>query len=199
MPTGYTHYLLEKSKKEKVSLTDFALQCARAFGALISLNEDSLGGPIPERIEPDPFYAIELEKARKALAEAESWGDERWEEERLKSLEHMKDRLIEQEKEKGRARAVLEEMLKKVKKWDPPIEHLSLKRFMIEQIEITIPEESDRPCSILSCANHKKSTLDSLKGDAAYWENKWKKEVARASSRNEWLQQLRKSLAEAEG
>lgn len=46
MPTGYTADLMEKGMEFK----PFVLQCARAFGALITMRDDSLDAPSPKSL-----------------------------------------------------------------------------------------------------------------------------------------------------
>lgn len=54
MPTGYTHKVQEGTITE---FKDFALSCARAFGALITMRDDPMDATIPDVIEPDGYYA----------------------------------------------------------------------------------------------------------------------------------------------
>lgn len=53
MPTGYTAAVCDGKITE---FPAFALQCARAFGALITMRDDAMNAPIPEEIKPDTSY-----------------------------------------------------------------------------------------------------------------------------------------------
>lgn len=53
MPTGYTNRI---QNGEITEFKDFALACARAFGALISMRDDALDAPMPAEILPDTKY-----------------------------------------------------------------------------------------------------------------------------------------------
>src|SRR5688572_14375055 len=52
MPTGYTSTLMEKGQ----SFPEFTMLCARAFGALIEMRDESLDATIPEKFEPSDYY-----------------------------------------------------------------------------------------------------------------------------------------------
>ena len=58
MPTGFTCDI-----KDGITFERFALNCARAFGALINMRDDSLDAEIPDEIKPSDHHV-------KALAEA---------------------------------------------------------------------------------------------------------------------------------
>src|SRR5687768_6886698 len=53
MPTGYTHPVVDGKITE---FNDFALSCARAFGALITMRDDAMDAPIPEEFKPETNY-----------------------------------------------------------------------------------------------------------------------------------------------
>jgi hypothetical protein len=56
MPTGYTAPIADGMTFEQ-----FALGCARAFGALVTMRDEPSDAPIPERLEPDtPFVAAPI-------------------------------------------------------------------------------------------------------------------------------------------
>lgn len=53
MPTGYTYPVCEGKITE---FPDFALSCARAFGALISMREEPMDAPLPDEIAASTNY-----------------------------------------------------------------------------------------------------------------------------------------------
>lgn len=53
MATGYT---CDVSDGKITTLRDFALRCARAFGALITMRDEPFDAPIPEKFEPHTDY-----------------------------------------------------------------------------------------------------------------------------------------------
>lgn len=59
MPTGYT---VKIYNGEKVSGKDFLMTCARNFGTCITMRDEPLSKPIPDKFEPSKFYENELKK-----------------------------------------------------------------------------------------------------------------------------------------
>src|SRR6185437_5714856 len=53
MPTGYTYPVTDGKITQ---FNDFAMSCARAFGALISMRDDPRDAPILDEIKPDTKY-----------------------------------------------------------------------------------------------------------------------------------------------
>ena len=72
MPTGYTADLYDG---KDVSFEDFTLNCARAFGALVSLRDEP-DAEIPDEFKVDEFYVKRFEKAKEELEKAKQITDE---------------------------------------------------------------------------------------------------------------------------
>lgn len=51
---------------ENFTFPEFAMRCARNFGALIMMRDEPLDAPIPEKFEPSGYYKKEYEKAKAA-------------------------------------------------------------------------------------------------------------------------------------
>lgn len=66
MATGYTHPVAEGTVTD---FATFALDCARAFGALITIRDDPPGTPIPDEFTPSTWNAEAKEGAEARLAE----------------------------------------------------------------------------------------------------------------------------------
>ena len=64
MPTGYTAMLTEE---KEITFEDFALKCARAFGALIEMRDESLDAKIPEEFKVTEYHTVELNRAIEKL------------------------------------------------------------------------------------------------------------------------------------
>ena len=64
MPTGYTASVADGRVTE---FAPFALQCARAMGALIMMRDEPHDAPIPERFEASDYYSKSLAEARERL------------------------------------------------------------------------------------------------------------------------------------
>ena len=195
MPTGYTEDLY---MGKEVTFEQFAMKCARAFGALITMREEPLDAPIPEEFEPDNYHLEELEKARQRLAEVESWSEEQAELEAEKAYQEAVRKRNGTIAKNARIRERYEKMLAQVRTWIPPTpDHEELKRFMVEQLQKSIeydcsyvPDEPKR----LSGAEYKQQQIAEARWEVEYHTKEYEEEVKRVQKRNEWLRALRESL-----
>ncbi len=63
MPTGYTCDI-----EKGITFKEYALGCARAFGAFVSLRDEDKDIELPDGFPLDSYHEKELPKARKELA-----------------------------------------------------------------------------------------------------------------------------------
>jgi len=198
MPTGYTADI-----KDGVSFEKFALNCARAFGACITIRDDPTDKPIPEKFEPNDYNLRKLEKTRSELNRIEE----------MTEVEAEVCAYQEYKNEIGRYRNYIEEgnklesqyrsMLSKVNAWEPPTkDHIELKKFMVKQIISSIDfdchnqyyfEELEKIKPLTGqewLDKERKKLLKSLD----YHSKEWTKEQERTNGRNSWVKALRKSL-----
>lgn len=141
MPTGYTDAITAD-----MTLEQFTMRCARAFGALIMMRDDSLDAQIPEEFTPDAFYYERVETAKAKVQQvasmtiaeaADSLQDEN--EQRAKTL-------AERIQRDADTRAKYERMLAMVDAWEPPTrDHHGLKEFMQQQIRDSIKWDCREP------------------------------------------------------
>lgn len=73
MPTGYTASVQDGKITE---FRDFAMQCARAFGATITMRDDPSDAPIPEAFEPENYNAKRLIEAQEEIARLNAMTDD---------------------------------------------------------------------------------------------------------------------------
>lgn len=59
MPTGYTHGVQDGTVTE---FRDFALICARAFGATILMRDDPMDAPIPDEFQSSTYHLDRLKE-----------------------------------------------------------------------------------------------------------------------------------------
>lgn len=202
MPTGYTEPV---QKGEITELSDFALLCARAFGALITMRDEPFSKPVPQEFEVDPRYQTRLDDA--VNKQAEFWAMlepekmEMWEAEHEERLNYARKRIKECEEQAQRYKA----MLAKVEAWKPPTgAHWELAEFMKEQLQGSIRFDCDISCYsgiILTFPDFeewKREKLIDLAAHVTHCERQLAEEVERVNSRNQWLKQLRDSLAEVQ-
>ena len=194
MPTGYT---LDLYDGKDLTFEEFALKCARAFGALISMRDEPIDAPIPERFEPSDYHLKELEKAKKRLKEIKEWNEDKAKQEAERAYQEALKKREEFIKKNKLIRKRYEDMLSKVREWKPPTpDHVDLKKFMIQQLEDSIafdcfiPEMPQR----LSGEEYKEQQIKKALNDIDYHEREYAKEVNRVHERNKWLLLLRESL-----
>lgn len=189
MATGYT-CKIEKGQ----SFKDFAIGCARAFGANIMLRDEPVNKPIP-KYEPSPYHNNELARAKKDLAgflkKSEDDLREEFNKERTDSLKAAENRTNSTRELKQK----YETMLEKVKAFTPPTEdHINYKNFMIEQIESSILFDCEHSYSTeqpeTPFEEWKAERLQDLEDDIEYHEREYEEEVRRTNERNEWNQKL---------
>ena len=196
MPTGYT---AKVATGEVTEFSDFALLCARAFGAAINMRDEPLGSRLPERFEPSPYYKdcmardqAEIERLR-SLSQVEIQA-ERDEEERKRAAER---ELYLSGKAEQKAR--YEAMLEKVEAWEPPTsEHVEMKCFMVEQLTKSIDFDCQpsgyRADEIAPADEWLKARIERMEKNIKSWASFYAQEVARTEGRNQWISDLRRSL-----
>ena len=196
MPTGYTASVQDGSTTE---FKDFALQCARAFGALVSMREEPKDATLPDTIEPLPYHKAALLRAQEDLKRIETLSDR----DVAREADIQYERALELHRNCEAKRLAqlhrYETMLAKAQAWEPPTsDHQGLKRFMIEQLTESIrfdctgyePKEPQRKTE----AAWRADAVERAKSDVAYHTKRWQEERERAASRTTWLRKLRASL-----
>lgn len=196
MPTGYTAPVANGTLTQ---FDEFALSCARAFGALIDMREQPLDAPIPAKFEPSQFYQ---DRARAAI-------------QRLRRLEHMSpidaQRAMQQEyalamsrwrcRTEGNAvvRARYLAMIDQASSWMPPtIEHLPLKEFMLQQLRDSLAQCNGDYYTMPTLGRWPGWLRDQIlfaADDAVRYRNYFREECERANDRSAWVRELRWSLA----
>lgn len=195
MPTGYTSDIYEG---KEVTGEEFILKCARAFGALVSMREDSLSKEIP-KFEPDTYHLKKIESAKIRLEncskltpeKAQAEIDDNYE----KDVKRYHERLDEVDILKGRYIRLQNE----VGLWNPPTkDHIQLKEFALNQIETSIDSDCSTSYLTYPVKHTVKDFLDakieSAKRDLKYHQEGWDAEVQRTSERNAWVNSLKNSL-----
>jgi hypothetical protein len=198
MPTGYTHPVQEG---KITTLREFAMNCARSFGACINMRDDPADAAIPERFEPHTAYYDEaLTKARAILDELPRLSTNECERRATAAHADKLDNHRRYAREKEEHRARYEALLAQVEGWHPPADLGELRKFMLDQLAQSI----DFDCSTkyaspepekLSGEAWRDSELSQAARDLAYHTEERRKEIERTEDRNRWIALLRKSLA----
>lgn len=197
MPTGYTADI-----EKGIDFNTFVMNCAKAFGACITLRDEPMGGDaIPEEFKPSIEYydkAIENIRAelinfgRMSSSEIKSAYDKYYLNQELKRIKAIEQCLSLKEK--------YTDMLNKVIAWNPPSEeHYGLKAFMEEQLKSSIDFDCDysfynKPTEHTSPSVWAQRTISKLTKDLERLTDEKNKEITRAAERTKWVRQLRESL-----
>lgn len=193
MPTGYTACIGDND----ATFEQYALGCARAFGALITMRDEPMDAPIPEKFEPSSYHLERVTEARKRQAELEAMTPA--ETESAANGAHAKaladyERYVE---EKRVLKGKYDAMLLQVQNWTPPTsDHQGLKDFMVEQIYRSMSdcEVYSQPPVLQTGAEWLAQQMASVKHDIEYHSQHHGDEVKRTSGRTEWVHALRESL-----
>lgn len=193
MPTGYTADITEET-----TFAEFAMRCARAFGATILMRDDPLDAPIPERFEGSGYSARCLAETKERLSAVRAMTDEECE--NAAATEHER-RVRENAESLARVRAEnakYSRMAALVNAWHPPTpDHVGMKTFMLEQLRISMMDESyyTRPAPPkLTGEQWRAKEIASLTKDVAYHAKEDAEEIRRTNGRNNWIAELRNSL-----
>jgi hypothetical protein len=194
MPTGYTAAIADG-----ITFEQFALNCARAFGALVTMRDDPADAAIPDRIEPSDYHQrkleethVELDRLRAmTLEQCRAAADDAF----AVELQCWQDRCDKRKDLAGQYAA----MLANVEAWTPPTpDHVGLKEFMAKQIRESIDwdcsDKYDEPPERKSTDGWIAIRTAELQRYLAYHEEEYRKEVERAAQRTAWIQALKASL-----
>lgn len=196
MPTGYTADI-----KDGISFKTFALNCARAFGACVSLRDETAGGDqIPDEFTPSDYHSKAAQKAREELAALMTMSPKEQQRRADKAWDDAETGRLQMLEERAKTKTAYEAMLSEVNAWTPPTpEHVGMQEFMREQIERSITfdcggEYGTKPTPRLSGADWATSESARLNRDIGYHEAAHAKEVNKAAERTKWVRDLRGSL-----
>ena len=197
MPTGYTADIAKG-----ITFEEYAMSCARAFGALITMRDDPADAPIPEAFEPSSHYANEISTATAELARLRALPYEQCVAERDSAFQHKQESHERRRAERIELRAKYEAMLAQAVAWKAPTpEHVEYKKFMESQIRESIDWDcSDRydtqpECKLVSV--WLAAAIQSAERDVTFYTDENAKEIERAASRTAWVKALRDALKPA--
>lgn len=195
MPTGYTAALHDGKEQ---TFTDFALNCARAFGALITMRDEP-NAPIPDEFPPSEHDKRYRDDALKKLIALERRTPDEWAAAQREEVAEHNAYVARSRQKAAVLRDRYEAMLAQVQTWQPPTtEHEELKRFMTSQLEESIKhdcgtsyltEEEEQPLQAYTDRQ-----LQIARDQLARAEQSWQAEQSRAKGRTAWVRKLRNSL-----
>jgi len=203
MPTGYTAGILDGKVK---TFSEFAKLCMKAFGACIHMRDDDMNAEYKPMI-PSSYYKDELEKAQKELEQAQTISDSKIICNRKKSLnkdkKYAEKRILEITDNKNK----LKEFLKEAVEYVPPTkDHIGVKKFMIEQLHLTIENdgktdyhdkeliEIENQLNNIDPIKIRKELIESAKEEIKYCTKHYQEEVNRCNENDKWVSDFLKSL-----
>lgn len=197
MPTGYTVDI-----PKGISFTEYAMRCARAFGALITLREEPLDAEIPDEFEPSDYNLKRYEEAKAEVDRLRSMSQEEVKAAAEEAYQAAEEHRISKLKKNGEEQAAYAAMLERVNAWQPPSpDHVEMKEFMASQIteSMRFDDMADyyaKPTERMTGEQWRVEMLKKALRDVGYHWREHQQEVERAQSRTEWVSALRASLKE---
>ena len=195
MPTGYT---ADVQSGKITTLREYALRCARGFGALIMMRDEPHDTPIPEQFVPRTEYHDKLiSRARDILDTVPSLSATECDRRAGEEYEGALERHVEHVAEAHASKTRYAEMRAKVEAWEVPDSLRELRAFMLQQIqESTKYDNGCEPEPLRKTGEAwRAAQLESASRDLAYGTTERDKEISRVNGRNQWLAALRASLA----
>lgn len=196
MPTGYTHSV---QTGEITDFPSFAMQCARAFGALIMMRDDPSDAPVPERFEPSEFnrraIGEAIDRLQKLNDMSPSEAQRAAQQDHAAAMARWRERSIEDAQQRVRYQA----MIDKVIRWqEPSTDHTRLKEFMLEQLLESVRFDCGGKYNPYPRIQRWPDWLEDQRAkairDMQYHQKADAEELQRTESRNQWVLQLRASL-----
>jgi hypothetical protein len=196
MPTGYTCIIEDNAN---TTLRDYALRCARAFGACVMQRDESLDSP-PRPREVSGHYAEQIARAQSRLVELKgiSAASARalWE----ADCESKRRANAREAAEHARKSGVYAVMRAEVEAWAPPTaDHGTLRTFMLEQIDLCY-RPGEEPYIVAlppSPESYIEGQRQSAIRDLDYYTEGRAEEIERMKQANAWLDALLSALPEA--
>lgn len=196
MATGYT-YILEE--KPETTFAQFALRCARAFGACIDMRDHAMDVPPPNEVVPETYYLDGLREAEEearnlemmTVEVASSLNDEAY----VAALEAWENCQAKYTRENETYRRMIDQ----VQAWKPPTpNHENMKKFMLEQLTGSLHTYFWEKPKKQTAAEYLHDRRTRAAEDVVYHAEHWKKAQASAREATEWLQALYASLPSSE-
>lgn len=203
MPTGYTAGVVDGTTK---SFNEFARRCARAFGATIHMRDDGFDAPYMKRA-PSSYHLDAINDAEEKLRNAIETSDEdiiETEHKRInESIKYHKEGIKKQDK----AKKTLEEFLADAVNYIPPTEeHTGVKKFMIDQLTMTIEsdctsdyharslDELTKSLSNIDAKVIRLEMIDDANRDIKYHVDHYNEDVSLCEVANKWVEDYYNSL-----
>lgn len=193
MPTGYTAAIADG-----ITFEQYALNCARAFGALVMMRDEPSDAPIPDAFAPSDYNARELVQDRAKLSSMKALSGDALAQVHAEAVKADAEYNANRLREANELRAKYEAMLAQAKAYKPPTpDHVQYAAFLVSQIEQSIefdctPYEREP----ITSDPHlwRAQEIEKIEKSIAYHERAHREELERTARRNQWIRDLRASL-----
>jgi hypothetical protein len=196
MPSGYTDQI-----SKGITFEQYALSCARAFGACAEMRDEPFDKAIPAEFKPSTYHKDEFIKSQNELMKLEKMTIK----EASALAKQDKDKSVmyntETIKEKTKLLDKYVKMLTKVEMWNSPSkDHDEFKKFMREQIKQSIEYDcntkyyEESVAKPLTGKEWLKLRIADAKKEIKYHAEEYVKAVKSAESRTKWVNLLRESI-----
>jgi len=194
MPTGYTADI-----EKGITFQEFALGCARNFGALITMRDDPHDAEIPDVFQPSDYHSKVIVKAKAELAQLEDMSPEEAKLQADADFRNNKQGNTDYCKKKAKLREKYEAMLVQARAYKAPTpEHEGYRNFMIERIEGSIDFDCcgdyDPKAERQTGEQWLADRIAKAHRDISYHTEQHEKEVERCTMRTRWVQEMKRSL-----
>jgi hypothetical protein len=193
MPTGYTAAIADG-----ITFREFALTCARQFGACVTLRDEPMGGEhIPEKFEESDYSKKAMAAAILRVAELEAMSEGEIEAAAAAHNAKAEAEFYRRKQQNDDLLAKYKAMLAEVEAWAPPTkDHVGMKDFMRQQIAESIKFDCykiERPIPVAPLRWHS-DAISAARNSVNYYTEEVRKERERVAGRNGWIAALRESL-----
>lgn len=194
MPTGYTADIAKG-----ITFPQFVWNCARAFGALITMRDEPASAPVPEQFEPDTYHRQQLRLDEAEIDRLRALTVEQAEQAAADEFEAESASVAKRLGEYRDLRAKYEEMIAAVSAWVPPTtEHQGLRTFMLEQLAQSLDFDCNEKYLTapvrLSGKSWLRAKLAAAIKSIEHHEKGNREERERIATRNRWIADLRTSV-----
>lgn len=193
MPTGYTAAI-----QDGISFNQFVWNCARAFGALVTMRDDPAGAEIPQAFVPSDYHAKELVKEQTALEQLRIMTPQAIEQAAAAAYEAALAEHKQRVGKRANLRMQYDDMLAQATAWEAPAVNVALRDFMIQQIQDSIKFDCSGAYDTLPAAQSGADWLAAerrrIQWGIEYHAKGQRDEISRTAERNKWIAALRASV-----
>ena len=200
--TGYTSGVVDGKVTDA---KDFLSMCLHAFGVMIRYRDDPLTKDLPDSIPLDAYHVSQIDDKKHKIEEVKARTDDEWRDELNKSLEKEKAEYEIAKKEIQVEAERIENMRKKIDAWDCDEQLADVKKFALEQLNMTKPYDLDWCTETIETlekaltdetqfSEWKQKSIESAESDLMYTIERAEEDKANNKKANEYLAKFKKEL-----